>query len=141
MKRHWIAMTFILAIFSLLGVELRSEASAHAGNAHNIHEKTALARRTSQITTVAFGGALGNAYTPQDSFILPGDAIRWMGDFAAHPLVSDDGLWQRVSDGAEFTFTFDLPGKHDFHCFIHGSSGMTGTVTVGMVHFLPLLMN
>ena len=115
--------------------------SAHAGNEHPIHEVTAPAQRAAQITTVAFGGALGFAYSPQDSFILPGDAVRWLGDFTAHPLVSDDGLWQQVSDGSEFTFTFNQPGKYAFHCFFHGSMGMNGTVTVGATYYLPLLMN
>jgi plastocyanin len=54
-----------------------------------------------------------------------------------HPLVSDDALWQQVSDGTEFTFKYNQPGRYDFHC----STGMTGTVTVGITYFLPLLMN
>ena len=141
MKRRWIGMALLLTIFSLLALEMRSQVSAHAGNEHPMHEMTAPDQRATQITTVAFGGDLGFAYSPQNSFILPGDAMRWLGDFAAHPLVSDDGLWGQVNEGSEFTFTFNQPGKYAFHCFIHGSMGMNGTVTVGATYFLPLLMN
>jgi len=141
MKRRWIAMALLLAIFPLLTIEMKSEAYAHAGLDHNTRELSAPVQRAEQTTTVEFGGVLGFAYSPQHSFILPGDAIRWLGDFAAHPLVSDDGLWQQVGNGAEFTFTFNQPGRYAYHCFFHGSLGMNGSVTVGTTYFLPLLMN
>jgi len=141
MNRRWITIALILAIFPLLTIDTKGEASAHAGHLHNTHKLTAPAQRTAQTTTVEFGGVLGFAYSPQDSFILPGDTIRWLGDFAAHPLVSDDGLWQQVGNGTEFTFTFNQPGGYAYHCFFHGSMGMNGTVTVGTTYYLPLLMN
>ena len=141
MKRGWIAMALLLVIFPLLTIKMKSEAYAHAG--HNLHAQAlaAPAQRAVQTMTVNFGGALGFTYSPQDSFILPGDTIRWMGDFAAHPLVSDDALWQQVSTGSEFSYTFNDPGRYGFHCFFHSSFGMIGTVTVATSYFLPLLMN
>jgi plastocyanin len=93
--------------------------------------------RPSQTVTIQFGGPLGLTYSPKDVFILPGSEVRWQGSFAEHPLVSDDGLWQRVDSGAEFTFTFDQPGIYHYHCFIHSSLGMNGRVTVGYLVLLP----
>jgi plastocyanin len=141
MKRGWIAMALLLAIFPLLTIEIKSEAYAKAGHNRYAQALTAPAVRAAQTTTVNFGGALGFAYSPQDNFILPGDTIRWLGDFSIHPLVSDDALWQQVSSGSEFSYTFNQPGRYGFHCFFHGSFGMTGTVTVATNYFLPLLMN
>jgi plastocyanin len=141
MKRGWIAMSLLLVIFPLLTIELKNKAHAHAGHNHYAQTLTASAQRAAQTTTVEFGGVLGFAYNPQHSFILPGDTIRWLGEFAMHPLVSDEALWQQVSNGSEFSFTFNQPGKYSYHCFFHGSFGMNGTVTVGTTYFLPLLMN
>jgi plastocyanin len=141
MKRGWIAMALLLAIFPLLTIKMKSEAYGHTNAEHKFHDLAASAQRTAQTTTVNFGGALGFSYSPEDSFILPGDTIRWLGDFAAHPLVSDDALWQQISNGSEFSYAFNEPGRYGFHCFFHGSFGMTGTVTVGTTYFLPLLMN
>ena len=141
MKRRWITLALLLAIFPLLTIEMKSEASAHVDHIHKTQEQTAFAQRSAETTTVEFGGALGFAYSPQHTFILPGDTIRWLGDFAAHPLISDDGLWQQVGNGTEFSFTFNQPGVYNYHCFFHGASGMNGTVTVGVMHFLPMLIN
>jgi plastocyanin len=141
MKRRWIAIALLLAIFPLLTIEMKNGAIAHADLDHQPQMSIASAQGPAETTTVAFGGALGFAYSPQHVFILPGDTIRWVGDFAAHPLISDDGLWQQVSNGTEFSFTFDQPGRYPYHCFFHGGSGMNGTVTVGMMYFLPMLVN
>ena len=95
------------------------------------------ARETIQII---FGGAVGFTYSPKDVRIRPGDSIEWMGDFTMHPLVSEDGLWQTVDTGADFTFTFNQPGVYKFHCFFHNSIGMNGTITVGYYAYLPLIV-
>ncbi len=65
MNRRWIAMALLLAIFPLLAIEMKSEASAHADHIHKTQEQTAFAQRSAEITTVEFGGALGFAYSPQ----------------------------------------------------------------------------
>jgi plastocyanin len=134
-------MALLLLIVPLITIELKSEAYAHAYHIHQTREQTAFAQRAAEITPVEFGGALGFAYSPQHAFILPGDTIRWLGDFAMHPLVSDDGLWQQVASGTEFNFTFDQPGRYEYHCASHDELGMNGSVTVGEAYFLPVVIN
>lgn len=94
---------------------------------------------TAQTATVEFGGLLGFAYSPKDLRISPGDSVEWLGDFAMHPLVSDDSLWQMVGGGTSFIHTFDQAGTYDYHCLVHSSQGMRGTVTVGYFGYLPLV--
>jgi plastocyanin len=112
-------------------------APAHANHASSPNPVL----RPSQTVTIQFGGSFGFAYSPKDVFILPGDEVRWQGSFVDHPLVSEDGLWQMVDSGSEFTFTFNQPGVYHYHCFFHNSIGMNGTVTVGYRVLLPLIQN
>ncbi len=67
--------------------------------------------RASQTITIEFGGPLGFAYSPKDVFLSPGDSLHWQGSFPTHPLVSDEGLWQMVDTGSEFTFTSTSPAS------------------------------
>jgi plastocyanin len=93
-----------------------------------------------QVISIDFGGALGEIYSPAEVRISPGDSIQWLGDFAMHPLVSDDGLWQTVNAGSQFTHTFDQPGVYPYHCSTHSAFGMKGTVTVGYYGYIPLII-
>jgi plastocyanin len=93
-----------------------------------------------QVISIDFGGALGETYSPAEVRISPGDSIQWLGDFAMHPLVSDDGLWQTVNAGSQFTHTFDQPGVYPYHCSTHSAFGMKGTVTVGYYGYIPLII-
>lgn len=92
------------------------------------------------IVSINFGGALGTNYSPADMRISPGDSIQWLGDFAMHPLVSDDGLWATVSGGTQYSHTFDQPGVYPYHCATHSAFGMKGTVTVGYYGYIPLII-
>lgn len=94
---------------------------------------------TLQTVTIEFGGALGPVYSPAEVRISPGDSVEWLGDFAMHPLVSDDGLFQTVNAGSQFSFTFDEAGEYPYHCQIHESLGMRGSVLVGYYGYLPLI--
>lgn len=93
----------------------------------------------SQVATIEFGGPLGFNYSPKEIRISPGDSVEWLGDFAMHPLVSDDGLWQTINTSTDFSFTYNQPGTYPYHCSIHNFSGMNGTVTVGYYGYLPLI--
>jgi len=106
---------------------------------HTQPQPLASSLRTSQTTTIEFGGLLGFHYSPNNVRLSPGDTVKWQGDFTMHPLVSDESLWPMVDTGTEFTFTFNSPGIYHFHCFFHGSFGMNGTVTVGFFEYLPLV--
>jgi plastocyanin len=76
------------------------------------------------------------SYTPADVRILPGGSVTWKpapgSSFQGHPLVSDTGAFPTQSDPGltSFSHTFPDAGRFAFHCQIHGSGGMAGTVTV-----------
>lgn len=128
------SLMIVLAVYLLLG---------HRPAALSAHNHPTQARETrlhnAQVATVEFGGALGTTYSPKDVRIAPGDSVEWLGDFTMHPLVSDDGLWQVVGTGTEFSHTFDQVGTYDYHCQTHSVLGMRGTVTVGYFGYLPLV--
>lgn len=128
------SLMIVLAVFLLLGQE---PAALSAHKPPDQPQETRL--HNAQIATIEFGGTLGSAYSPKDVRISPGDSVEWLGDFAMHPLVSDEGLWQVVGTGSEFSYTFDQTGTYDYHCQVHSALGMRGTVTVGYFGYLPLV--
>jgi len=128
------SLMIVLAVYLLLGQE---PAALSAHNPPAQPQETRL--HNAQIARIEFGGALGSAYSPKDVRISPGDSVEWLGDFAMHPLVSDDGLWQVVGTGSEFSYTFDQTGTYDYHCQVHSALGMRGTVTVGYFGYLPMI--
>jgi plastocyanin len=128
------SLMIILAVYLLVGQE---PAALSAQNPPTGAQETRL--HNAQIATIEFGGTLGSVYSPNNVRISPGDSVEWLGDFAMHPLVSDDGLWQVVGTGTDFSYTFDQTGTYDYHCQVHSALGMRGTVTVGYFGFLPLV--
>jgi len=125
-----------LAVLTLRPVQTGAGSSGHVHDAQGQIPAAALPAAL-QATLIQFGGlTIGNAYSPPNVFIKPGETITWQGDFVTHPLVSDEGLWTSVSAGTQFDFVFNTPGVYHFHCLIHGPFGMTGTVTVGYRIFL-----
>ena len=129
------SLMIVLSIYLLLGQE-PTALSAHNPGAP---EPQGANLHTAQISTVEFGGLLGTTYSPKDVRIAPGDSVNWLGDFSMHPLVSDEGLWQVVGTGADFSHTFDQPGTYNYHCQLHSALGMRGTVTVGYFGYLPMI--
>jgi plastocyanin len=128
--------SLIILLVSLLF--LRQDFHTHFNHDPLLSPPRQPSQASAQTTTIEFGGALGFAYSPKDIRISPGDSVEWLGDFSMHSLVSEQGLWQMVSTGSDFTFTFNQPGTYKFHCFFHNSVGMNGTVTVGYYAYLPL---
>jgi plastocyanin len=137
MEKRVISPIVFLIVSAGVILLLRQNTPAQAGPASPPDP----ALRPSQAVTVEFGGALGFVYAPKDIFVEPGSEVRWKGVFAEHPLVSEDDLWQMVDSGLEFTYTFTQPGLYRYHCFFHGSSGMSGTVRVGYRVLLPQIQN
>lgn len=143
MRKVLSVLAAILVAIPLLSASPRQPASSH--HVHSSLSQPVMAVppvtqvNAGQGIVINFGGTLGLVYDPQNTFILPGDSLTWMGDFSSHPLVSDEALWTMVSTGTMFTFTFNTPGVYHFHCFFHGSLGMNGTVSVGYRDFLPLV--
>jgi plastocyanin len=85
-------------------------------------------------------------YTPSTMTINVGDSVTWMNTSQGyHNVDADDGSF-RCANGCDgdghggdgdpsynpwqFTITFTKPGPVSFHCDIHGSMGMVGTITV-----------
>lgn len=85
------------------------------------------------------------SYSPALVYINAGDIVNWQGNFVAHPLVSEDGLWATRSTGASFNFTFSNPGSFRYYCNQHGGPGgmgMSGQVIVTgpFTAFMPLVV-
>ncbi|OGO29561.1 MAG: hypothetical protein A2Z16_06985 [Chloroflexi bacterium RBG_16_54_18] len=97
-------------------------------------------RASTQATTfVTFANF---AYNPAKIYITAGDTVNWQGNFTAHPLVSDDGLWAMISSGGSFDFVFQNPGDYLYHCNIHAGMGMRGEVIVTgpITAYMPLVI-
>ncbi len=82
--------------------------------------------------TIRFGDALGNTYVPAQLTVKVGDTVEWQGNFASHPLVSPDNLWQKQATGTSFSHTFAAAGTYHYYCEMHGSAtaGMKGQIIV-----------
>lgn len=85
------------------------------------------------------------SYSPATLFISAGDEVNWQGNFNAHPLASDDGLWPTQSAGDSFSFTFQHAGVFRYYCTIHGGPGgasMSGQVIVSgpFTAYMPLIV-
>ena len=74
-------------------------------------------------------------FTPGEVRIEPGDRVRWTNEGnQVHTVTSDnpgneDFDAGRLSNGDEFTHTFETAGTYAYHCEVHGS--MNGVVQVG----------
>ena len=84
------------------------------------------------------------SYSPAEITIAVNDTVTWQGDFASHPLVSEDGLWAMQTSGTTFSHTFLTAGTYRFYCNFHGGPGgveMSGEiiVTSQVAIFLPLI--
>ncbi len=71
------------------------------------------------------------AFNPDSLTISVGTTVRFVNeDSTTHTVTADDGAFDagRLSNGQEFTFTFEQAGTYAYHCNIHRS--MTGTIIV-----------
>jgi plastocyanin len=94
---------------------------------------------------ISFPGS-GFQYSPADITIFVGEEVEWSGLFVSHPLVSEDSLWQMVSTGNSFRFSFAQPGVYRYYCFLHGAPGgvgMSGVVRVAspIRIYLPVIQS
>jgi len=78
------------------------------------------------------GSAL--AFSPSTVTIDAGQPVCWTWSQTSdqHNVSSDDGSFTSGPPSYSGTFqrTFTTPGTYTYHCQVHGSSGMVGTVTV-----------
>lgn len=73
------------------------------------------------------------AYTPSNTVIAAGSAVKWTWTSGSHSVTSNGSpsFVGTSTEVAGFTFgplIFDTPGVYAFHCTVHGA--MTGTITV-----------
>ena len=80
---------------------------------------------------VAVGGA-GLSFNPAVVHINPGDTVTWTNAGGFHSVKANDGSFGNIaaSDAWTFSHTFSAVGTVGYHCDVHGSSGMVGTVIV-----------
>lgn len=93
---------------------------------------------TPQPTNTPGGGPMFDAamldysYNPATINVQPGTTVRWTNNGQAPHTITSDVAGQfdsgQIASGAWWQFTFNTPGRYDFHCFYH--SNMTGTVNV-----------
>ena len=85
--------------------------------------------------TIAVGPGGSFAFSPSTITIPAGDTITFQSNAAiAHNVVSDDGTTFSSGAAVAGPWTYVTPalsaGTYNFHCTVHGSFGMTGTITV-----------
>ncbi len=99
------------------------------------------------VTTIAFGGAVGNNFSPACVKIAKGNGVKFVGQFAVHPLYGGTAtdsketpdpsspIKETTADAMgmappDVTFTFPNAGAFPFYCLPHGTLGMRGAVFV-----------
>jgi plastocyanin len=85
------------------------------------------------VIDVGPGGSF--TFSPATITIPPGDTITFQSNASvAHNAVSDDGTTFNSGAAVAGPWTYVTPplaaGTYPFHCTVHGSLGMTGTITV-----------
>lgn len=106
---------------------------------------TALDLTAQSAVSVAFGGAVGMAYSPRCLRVKAGTQVTFNGNFTFHPLLA--GLVQGAvltpaaagttplpttaqSTGTSATFTLTPAGEYGFYCAVHATLGMSGAIFV-----------
>lgn len=71
-------------------------------------------------------------FMPENLEVATGTEVTWTNkDSAAHTVKDEGGLFpesEDISEGGEFSFTYETPGEYPYICGIHPY--MTATVTV-----------
>src|SRR3954470_10357840 len=73
-----------------------------------------------------------NVFTPATLSVAVGSTVTWQWSSAGvvHNVTFDDAVTSGDRSTGSFPRTFSAAGTYPYHCTIHGSLGMTGTVTV-----------
>ena len=79
-------MALLLVDSALADIQMRARHTPNAAHNHHLANTLPLLQNAlRKLSIINFGGALGFTYSPQDSFILPGDTIRWTGRLCGAP--------------------------------------------------------
>jgi plastocyanin len=84
-----------------------------------------------------------NTFSPAAVTVTPGTTVVWAwnsctgGDgygggetCVAHNVLFDDGFTSGLKDKGTFSRSFPTAGTYSYHCAVHQSQGMTGSVVV-----------
>ena len=85
-------------------------------------------------------GSGGLVFTPATTNIAVNDRVIWTWAGNNHSTTSDtNGLWDSLVNNSphSFTNTFTSAGTFPYHCTIHGSLGMKGTILVASPNVPP----
>jgi plastocyanin len=102
---------------------------------------SALDRRGEAEVEIRFGELSAYRYEPSCLWVDAGTRVRFVGDFAVHPLapgavrggaleLDPDGPIRETSTGDEATFHMAEVGRFGYFCNTHLGEGMTGAVFV-----------
>lgn len=79
----------------------------------------------------------GNRFVPADAKVPAGATVVWVNDGGVHDVTAHDESWssdkdlgRKIQAGQEYERTFDAAGEVEYHCAIHASTGMAGTLHV-----------
>jgi plastocyanin len=78
-------------------------------------------------------GMANMTFSPSSITVAKGTTVTWQNnDYVLHTATSDSGSWDtgHVPAGGSKAITFNTAGTFTYHCFFHGSMGMTGSVIV-----------
>lgn len=70
-------------------------------------------------------------FSPDPINITVGTTVRWTNqDGVLHTSTSDGAVWDsgNLSNGQQFSYTFNIAGSYPYHCSVHPS--MLGTINV-----------
>ncbi len=74
------------------------------------------------------------AYAPATRTVAKGSIVKWTNnDTYVHTVTSDDGVSfdsKNIPIGSTYSYTASAPGTYYYHCTIHGSTMMSGTLIV-----------
>lgn len=77
-----------------------------------------------------------NRFTPADAKVPVGATVVWVNDGGVHDVTAHDGSWSsddtrsKLQPGQSFERTFDQAGTVEYHCALHASQGMAGTLVI-----------
>lgn len=106
----------------------------------------------SGVRVVKMGGPRGElVFNPDRLRIQPGETVQWVVESAGHSTTAyhpqnHEGYRSRIPDGAQpwnsgillqrgaqFAYTFTMPGVYHYYCIPHEGAGMVGAIVVGDV--------
>lgn len=82
-----------------------------------------------------------NRFSPADAKVPANATVIWVNDGGVHDVTAHDDSWSsddivgglghKMKEGEAFEKQFVTPGDYEYHCQMHASQGMTGTIHVG----------